>query len=413
VSEIIIKAENLCKDYKIYNSPLDRLIEKATFGRMKRCRYHRALEDVNFTVRKGESLGLIGRNGAGKTTLLKIISNISNHTSGSISVRGRVNALMALGAGLCKDFTGKYNVYIMGRMLGLTGKQLESKYQEIVEFSELADVMDDPVRTYSTGMQMRLSFSVSTCIEPDILVIDEALSVGDAAFARKCLDRIYQLKRKARNLLFVSHDYSLTHQLCDRAIWLEAGRVMHDGPADESFDKYLDFLREETKKHAARLEKKEGAFMGQGGLRLKACKLYNETGQEQYWFDTGNPLTIKFFYETDHEDFPEPILNFAITREDGVIVYNYRSHDEGFKMERFYRKGVITVRIAPFLCGPGNYSIACAFHGHNDEPLWFWPLKFNNSACRFTVLPNTNKSIIAVLRQPATWKNECIEGESV
>ncbi|MCD4654137.1 ABC transporter ATP-binding protein, partial [bacterium] len=184
-----------------------------------------ALKDVSFNVRPGETFGIVGENGSGKSTLLKLITGIMNPDSGSIKVNGRISALLEVGAGFHPDLTGTENIFLNGSILGLTRADIRSRFNEIVRFSELEDFIDTPIKHYSTGMYMRLGFSIAINADPDVLVIDEVLAVGDQAFQNKCLNRIRDFKRKGKTIIFVSHDLGVTNQLCSRAIWLDSGRV--------------------------------------------------------------------------------------------------------------------------------------------------------------------------------------------
>ncbi len=202
-------------------------------------RFH-ALRDVSFTIQQGESVAFIGHNGAGKSTLLNLVTGVCQPNSGEVTIGGRVAALLELGAGFHPDLTGTENVRINASLLGLSRQQLRDRFEEIVEFSGVRDFMDEPLRTYSSGMMMRLAFSVAVNVDPDILVIDEVLAVGDQAFASKCADRILSFRRSGKTLLCVSHSLETVEQLCDRAIWLDHGQVLKDGNASSVVSAYRE-----------------------------------------------------------------------------------------------------------------------------------------------------------------------------
>lgn len=220
-----IAARRLSKCYTLYARPRDRLLQFLFRGRRSFGRELWALNDVSFDVRRGEVLGIVGRNGAGKSTLLQLVCGTLAPSSGAIEVRGRVAALLELGAGFNPDFTGRENVFLNAAILGMAEEAIRERFDSIVAFSGIGEFIDQPVKTYSSGMYVRLAFSVATAIDPDILVIDEALSVGDGAFARKSFDRIMQLKERGATILFCSHSMYYIDALCDQALWLEAGRV--------------------------------------------------------------------------------------------------------------------------------------------------------------------------------------------
>lgn len=225
ISETAISIGNLGKCYQIYENPRDRLLQMLMRGRRQYYREFWALRDVSFTVGRGEVFGIVGRNGAGKSTLLQLICGTLNPTHGDISVHGRVAALLELGAGFNPEFTGRENVYLNATVLGLGSDEIDARYDEIVAFSGIGDFIDQPVKTYSSGMYVRLAFSIATSVRPDILIIDEALSVGDGDFARKSFDRIMTLKERGATILFCSHSMYQIEAFCDRALWLEQGNT--------------------------------------------------------------------------------------------------------------------------------------------------------------------------------------------
>jgi len=224
--EAVIEAKNLGKTYRIYGNPYNRIFEKLPWNKGKKMHKEvNALRDVSFDVKRGECMGLIGSNGAGKSTLLKILSGTTYPTTGSYSVNGRITSLLELGAGFHQSFTGRENIFMNAAMMGFSRKQAQKKYQEIVEFSELGEFIHAPLRTYSSGMQARLGFSVAVATEPDLLIIDEILAVGDMNFRRKCVDKIWAYKKQGKSIFFCSHSLYDVRQLCERAIWMNYGRA--------------------------------------------------------------------------------------------------------------------------------------------------------------------------------------------
>ncbi|MDQ1245236.1 MAG: lipopolysaccharide transport system ATP-binding protein, partial [Campylobacterota bacterium] len=224
-----IKVQNLTKTYKLYDKPIDRLKESLHPFKKKYHREFYALNDVSFEIKKGETVGIVGKNGSGKSTLLKIITGVLTPTSGKISVHGKISAILELGAGFNPEMTGLENVYLNTSINGMSKKETDSKIKEIVEFAELGEFINQPVKTYSSGMKARLAFSVSISVEPDILIVDEALSVGDAAFARKCFAKMEEIRSRGATILFVSHSEGSVVALCNRAIWISNGKQIIDG----------------------------------------------------------------------------------------------------------------------------------------------------------------------------------------
>ena len=237
-----ITVSNLGKAYKHYPTRWSRAAEWLFPRNQARHQLHWVLKDINFKVSKGEAVGLIGRNGAGKSTLLKMIVGTTQPTIGRIEVNGRVTALLELGMGFHPDFTGRQNVQMMGQLLGLSGREIDRLIPEIEEFADIGDYINQPVRIYSSGMQMRLAFAVATCARPDILIVDEALSVGDIGFQAKCMKRMNDLLSSGVTALFVSHGLNQIRQFCNRAIYLSEGSVRAIGPADRVCDLYQNDL---------------------------------------------------------------------------------------------------------------------------------------------------------------------------
>ncbi len=228
-SEVDIRVRNLSKVYRIYERPEDRLIQMATLGRVRRFTEFWALHDVSLDIHRGETVGIIGRNGCGKSTLLQIICGTLQPTSGTVEVKGRIAALLELGAGFNGEFTGRENVYMNGAILGFSKEEMDARFGQIAEFAGIGDFIERPVKTYSSGMFVRLAFAVATAVEPDILVVDEALAVGDEAFQRKCFARIEAIKERGGTILFVSHGAQTIVQLCDRAVLLDRGEKLLEG----------------------------------------------------------------------------------------------------------------------------------------------------------------------------------------
>lgn len=238
--EISINAHELTKTYYLYDTPVDRL--KEAFHPMRKI-YHRsfdAIKGVSFTIHKGESFGIIGRNGSGKSTLLQMICSIIKPTSGSVDVHGRVAALLELGAGFNPEFSGRENVYLNGAILGFSKDEIDNLYDDIISFADIGDFVEQPVKTYSSGMYVRLAFAVQACVEPEILVVDEALSVGDVFFQQKCLGRMRKLRESGTTLIFVSHDMGIVRELCESSVYLRKGEMVFCGPSHKAVQLYYN-----------------------------------------------------------------------------------------------------------------------------------------------------------------------------
>ncbi len=246
MSEIAIQVDDVSKVYKLYDKPMDRLRESLGLTRKKRYREHRALDHISFDVFKGETVGIIGTNGAGKSTILKIITGVLNSTHGQVKVNGRISALLELGAGFNSEYTGVENVYLNGMMIGFSREEIDAKLQDILDFADIGDFVNQPVKTYSSGMFVRLAFAVAINIEPEILIVDEALSVGDVFFQAKCYRKFEEFKQMGKTILFVSHDLNAISKYCDRVILLNKGKREAQGDPKEMVDLYKQLMVNQT-----------------------------------------------------------------------------------------------------------------------------------------------------------------------
>lgn len=242
MDEIAIRIDNVSKLYKLYDKPMDRLKESLGFSKKKRYKEHYALSNVSFDVKKGETVGIIGTNGAGKSTILKIITGVLNPTSGNVQINGRISALLELGAGFNMEYTGIENIYLNGTMIGFSREEISQKLDDILAFADIGDFVNQPVKTYSSGMFVRLAFAVAINIEPEILIVDEALSVGDVFFQAKCFHKFEEFKEMGKTILFVSHDMSSIQRYCDRVILLNKGRKTAEDDSKTVIDLYKKLL---------------------------------------------------------------------------------------------------------------------------------------------------------------------------
>ncbi|HEY2293418.1 MAG TPA: ABC transporter ATP-binding protein [Thermoanaerobaculia bacterium] len=322
--EATVQAEGLTKIYRSYATPWDRLLEG--ISRRPRHREHRALEDVSFTLPRGEGLALIGENGAGKSTLLKILAGITAPTSGAFRVRGKIASILELGSGFHPEFTGRQNVVLNAAMLGLSQEELRRKMPDIIGFSELGDFIDQPVKTYSTGMAMRLGFSIATQVEPDVLIIDEALSVGDGYFQKKCMDRLRRFVDGGGTLLFCSHAMYYVSAFCQRALWLRRGRAEALGPTEEVVREYENFLVAKSAQAALAGDNAAEAPPPSPSLpaRIASARLLGT----RTLYTQGDPWELEVAWESE-----DPRLAFhlgvGVNRADGVEVCSFATHLDG------------------------------------------------------------------------------------
>lgn len=333
-SDLAIHAQQLGKVFQLYERPIDRLKQMLMRGRRRYFKEFSALNDVNFELKKGEVLGLVGRNGAGKSTLLQLICGTLNPSAGRVTVQGRIAALLELGAGFNPEFTGRENIYLNASILGLSKDEIDARYDSIVEFSGIADFIHQPVKTYSSGMYVRLAFSIATSVDPDILVIDEALSVGDGAFARKSFDRIMRLKEKGATILFCSHSVYQIEALCTRALWLEKGVVQLIGDPATVVARYQNFLDIESAPVAAN-ENPSLAVAPSGTARILGV-------QTQVDDVVGNSLTVRSSEQTlavtmgfaSDPQLPPPVVAVSIHSPDGRWITSASTQADGLVLSR-------------------------------------------------------------------------------
>jgi ABC-type polysaccharide/polyol phosphate transport system ATPase subunit len=335
-----------------------------------------ALRDLSLNIEHGETLGVIGSNGAGKSTLLKLITRILQPTIGEIHVNGRLTALLELGAGFHPDLTGRENVFLNGSILGLTAREMRARLDDIVAFAELERFIDVPLRHYSSGMQVRLGFAVATSLDPDLLLIDEVLAVGDEAFQKKCLERVDDFRQQGKTIVFVSHDLETVKALCQRALWLEAGLLAADGPAVEVVQSYRQHIwQEEARKLAARAQPAEmhriasskesqlidSAHWGSGEVLITGARLLNSSGQPIQVLRSGESLSIEIHYAMQ-QPVSSLVFGIAIYRSDGLRCYGTNTDIEAIDLDHLPDKGIVHVDFDHLDLISGTYTLDVAIH---------------------------------------------------
>lgn len=330
MQEIAIKVEDISKIYKLYANPKDRLKEALGLSRKKRHKEHRALDHVSFDVKKGECVGIIGTNGAGKSTILKIITGVLNPTSGDVKIQGRISALLELGAGFNAEYTGIENVYLNGTMMGFSREEIDAKLKDILEFADIGQFVHQPVKMYSSGMFVRLAFAVAINIEPEILIVDEALSVGDVFFQAKCFKKFEEFKKMGKTILFVSHDLNSINQYCNRAILLNKGSVVKEGAVKEVIDQYKKILVGQDREEGQNADRHSQGMMRDQISVNDAVEDYGKKEAEIYDYtlldDRGCPTNIVSSEEEIqivmkvrfHEDIEEPVFAMTVKNIMGV-----------------------------------------------------------------------------------------------
>ena len=362
--ESVIKVDRVSKIYKIYNDPKDRFKEALNLGKNKQ--YHRdyyALNELSFDVGKGEIVGIVGRNGSGKSTILKILTGVLNPTSGTTQINGKVAALLELGAGFNMEYTGMKNIYLNAAMMRVSKEEIEKKIPEILAFADIGDYIHQPVKTYSSGMYVRLAFAVAINVDPDILIVDEALAVGDARFQLKCMDKFLEFVERGKTILFVTHDVNTVKRFCSRAIWLNQGQMIMDGNTDEVTDKYLDFLKSDLPmeqylaQYAAHQEEVpvETDIQGLEFAETRSLRMYDTLGREIDEIRHGQTVVLKVGYVVADDTIKDPVLGVAIRRIDNEYICGLNTKLDGTPIS--WKKGYneITLTYRHFNLMGGEY----------------------------------------------------------
>lgn len=365
-----ISVSNLGKAYKQYPTRWSRLREWITPG--KRC-YHQLkwiLQDISFTLQPGEAVGIIGINGAGKSTLLKLITGTAQPTTGSVHMAGRVAAMLELGMGFHPDFTGRQNAYMAGQLLGMSSEEISELMPEIEAFAEIGDYIDQPVRVYSSGMQVRLAFSVATAIRPDILIVDEALSVGDAYFQHKSFDRIREFRKQGTTLLIVSHDKQAIISICDRAMLLSAGRVAKEGDPESVMDYYNAMLADHQDQKIVVVASAEGKLSTESGTKdaeFISVAIENKKGVRAGVFFVAEPVQVVAEIKVNKK-IPNLVMGCGIKDRLGQMMFGTNTfHTKQTILEPSV--GATFVISVEFLInlGPGSYSLHVSLHSDDNH----------------------------------------------
>src|SRR5436189_4471840 len=376
-----LRVENVSKQYRTYARPGDRLKESLTRGRLRRHKEFWALRDISFELEKGTTVGIIGQNGCGKSTLLQIISGTLTPTHGNVWHEGRIAALLELGAGFDPEFTGIENVYMNASLLGFSRRETDALFPQIERFAEIGDFIHQPVKTYSSGMYVRLAFAIAASVEPDILIIDEALAVGDAVFQHRCLRRIKELHERGTTVLFVSQGAAAIRALCSRALLMNHGRIISDGAPAEVLNHYQEIVMERERAYEAESDKSPAASVasetfeplsftyrhGNHLAEIVAAELSDATSRRTEIIETGSSLTMKVAvrFKTDIDD---PVIGFLIRNRHGISAYGTNTHEQKLELGTVRRGEVVEVSFA-FNCwlGIDSYSISCAVHSSEGE----------------------------------------------
>lgn len=400
----IIRFENVNKQFTYSQDKPQTILETliSPFRRSERKKnkqYLWAVNDVSFDIFPGQSVGIVGRNGSGKSTVLKLATRIIKPTSGRIWVNGRVSALLELGAGFHPDLTGRDNIYLNASLLGLSKNEVDYLFDDIVDFSELGNFINMPVKHYSSGMYMRLGFSVAIHIHPDILIIDEILAVGDQAFQSKCLDRIYEMKSQGVTFIMVSHNLGVIRRMCSHLVWLEDGKMKQAGLVDDVAKQYqADTYQKELlqmKQHEANSGFKR---MGNGAIEITAVRISNQDGIEEKTFEMGACFVVEMNYFA-HKPIPNPEIGLAIHRYDGLHVNGTNTRISGLDLGMVEGAGVVRYSIPKLPLTPSRYFLTASIHDSRYSTLY----DYHEQAYPFRVIVTDVEEPQGIVEIPAIW----------
>lgn len=394
-----IEVSNVSKSFRIYTDRSYTLMESLLFWKRKRYEKREVIKDISFEIKKGEAVGLIGHNGCGKSTMLKLLSKILYPDSGNIKIDGRVSSLIELGAGFHPDMSGRENIYINASIFGLTKKEIDKRLDDIIEFSELGEYIDNPVRTYSSGMYMRLAFSVAINVDADILLIDEILAVGDAGFQTKCFNRLKEIKANGTTIIIVSHSLSQIEQICDRSIWIHKGVIKEEGAPRDVHPEYMDYMAEErqqiskveqerkkfvsdakkeqrVEKGEEEDEKKQKNRWGSGKAKITDIYALDADGNRQSTFFTGQRFQIVFDYEMK-EKIEDAVFGVGFFRTDGTYCYGTNTRIDRIKEFDITSGGTVKFDILNMNLLPGKYSLDVAIEEGMGIPVDYYKSAFS------------------------------------
>jgi ABC-type polysaccharide/polyol phosphate transport system ATPase subunit len=399
----VVLVQRVSKLYPLYRRPSDRLLEQLPLVGRRRHEDFWALRDVSFRVERGQTLGIVGPNGSGKSTLLEIVSGILQPTRGRVVAEGRIAALLELGAGFNPAFTGRENVFLNGEILGLSRREVERAFPRIAEFAAIGEFIDRPVREYSSGMYVRLAFSTAIHVEPDILVVDEALAVGDAIFASRAVRKFEQLKQRRVTVLFVSHDLGLVKRLSDSALLLVGGRVEAEGAPKDVVNRYIGLVHEWQRapvSPAGEAAGPEGSFRhGDGASRILSAQLLNREGRPVQSVESGEAVTVRVRarFETDVE---RPIVGILLRNRLGIDVFGTNTRIEGRDLGSFARGETLEIDFR-FECRltRQEYTLTVATQ-HWDGSSQDW----RDDVLQFTVVDARDLAGLADLGAEVAWR---------
>lgn len=385
ITEYSIEVKDVKKNFKVYLDKGSTLKERILFPTRNRHEDRHILNGISFDIPKGETVGLIGRNGCGKSTMLKLLTRILKPNSGVVQVQGRVSSLIELGAGFHPDMSGRENIYINATIFGLKKEEIDRRLEDIIRFSELEKHIDNPVRTYSSGMYMRLAFAVAINVNADVLLIDEILAVGDVSFQKKCFEKLKEIKENGTTIVIVSHSMDQLFSICDRLIWIDEGKIREDGKPKLIAMHYMDSMEDEriarlAEESKEKLQDEKGKSIleltenvhpearreGNHMVKFTKVNLYDEKGNSCQVFDTGDKVVLKCSYKTEL-DSPQVNFNMDFVKDNWQYCYGSCFTKPGDELPALKSEGEVVFTIEKLLLLPGKYYLDIGINGANGE----------------------------------------------
>ncbi|MEA5142964.1 MAG: ABC transporter ATP-binding protein [Oscillibacter sp.] len=404
--DIAISVRDITKSFKVYYDKGVSLKDKLLFRGRGRYENHQVLRGVSFDVKRGEAIGLIGQNGCGKSTTLKMLTQIMYPDSGTITMKGRVSALIELGAGFHPDMSGRENIYTNAAIFGLTRKEVDACVEEIIAFSELGEYIDNPVRTYSSGMYMRLAFSVAINVNADILLVDEILAVGDAAFQAKCFNKMREIKAEGTTIVIVSHSLGQIEQMCERSYWIDKGVVRKSGIPREVHAEYLAFMGEKSAENRAETEaaEKNAAQGGKDDKRwgsreavMESVEMLDEQGRATNCFHSGDAATVRIRYKAAGK-LSDVVVGLAVYRSDQTYMFGTNTMIDHLGYAVMEGEGLVELHMQDLALISGQYTLDLAFHKPDGFAYDFW-----REACTLQIISDKEESGAVSLKHEWTF----------
>ena len=362
MAEYAVEVNNVSKMFKLYHENVRSLKEKVLFFNKRGYEEFWALKDIDIQVKEGETLGIIGANGSGKSTLLKLTTRILYPTTGRVVTNGSIAALLELGAGFQPDLTGRENVYLNASILGFSKKEVDKRFDDIVAFAEMERFIDNHVRNYSSGMYIRLGFAVAISVDPDILIVDEVLAVGDEAFQRKCIERIEEIQQAGKTIIFVTHNVEMTREICTKVVMLESGKIVKEGKPREVVNFYHQTMESAEQERAER---------GNRQMEVLGVALLNSKEEAVNDFDTGEDMKIRVAYRAN-EPTEDPVFGFSIDDYRGFTAYGTNTRLKDMNLGTVKGEGFVQFDLKGLPMLEGRYLVSVAIHSRDESIVYHW-----------------------------------------